>query len=306
MKPGRIDIVLGVHNLVEDTGERVNVKRIISHPEYNPVDYDYDIALIELEKPVSYTPVKTMNPGVDFTGQEGLVLGWGNALAQGSLYPETLQQARLPIISNLKCNESFNKDPTYDDPVTSNMFCAGLSQGGVDACQNDSGGPLMIYDGTGWRLAGIVSWGDGCAQAGYYGVYTHVAQLDDFISTHIPETNDPPSAMNDSYSVVQGETLTIAAPGVLNNDTDPDNDAMTALLTVGVSHGNLVLDADGSLSYKHDGNGTQSDTFTYTANDGGSSSNTASVTITVKSPAPEPVEEDDDSSSRCFISSCLN
>ena len=50
------------------------------------------------------------------------------------------------------------------------MVCAGYSSGGVDTCQGDSGGPLII----GGVLAGIVSWGDGCADAQYPGIYTRL------------------------------------------------------------------------------------------------------------------------------------
>ena len=59
------------------------------------------------------------------------------------------------------------------------MICAGEDNGDKDACQGDSGGPLVV-DG---KLAGVVSWGIGCAEAQYPGVYANIATLSDFIST---------------------------------------------------------------------------------------------------------------------------
>lgn len=58
------------------------------------------------------------------------------------------------------------------------MLCAGYASGGKDACQNDSGGPL-VEDST---IVGIVSWGNGCAQADYPGVYTDIGALRGWIT----------------------------------------------------------------------------------------------------------------------------
>ena len=70
------------------------------------------------------------------------------------------------------------------------MFCAGNEKGGIDSCQGDSGGPLVvphtnIYGKKIYELAGIVSWGIGCARAGLPGVYTQVSNYIDWIEVNI-------------------------------------------------------------------------------------------------------------------------
>src|SRR5205807_1055382 len=102
------------------------------------------------------------------------------------------------------------------------------------------------------------------------------------ISSTASTVNDAPSAAHDAYSVNEAGTLTVAAPGVLGNDTDPDSPTLTAILVSGPAHASsFTLNANGSFSYVHDGSETTSDSFTYKANDGSLDSNVATVTITV-------------------------
>ncbi|QYA27097.1 tandem-95 repeat protein [Gramella sp. MT6] len=103
--------------------------------------------------------------------------------------------------------------------------------------------------------------------------------------TVTPEPNQAPSAVADSYTVIENQTLNEAAPGVLINDTDPENDLLTAVLQTDVSNGTLELRPNGSFIYTPDPNYTGTDSFTYAANDGELNSNVVSVSITV---TPEP------------------
>jgi len=97
----------------------------------------------------------------------------------------------------------------------------------------------------------------------------------------VAATNDAPTANNDSYATLLDTALTVPATGVLSNDTDPENDPLTASIVANATNGNVVLNADGSFTYTPNGGFTGTDTFTYLANDGTLNSNIATVTITV-------------------------
>ena len=104
----------------------------------------------------------------------------------------------------------------------------------------------------------------------------------------IVAVDQPPTANNDSYTVAEGGTLTIAAPGVLVNDTDPESDALTAVLETGPANAaTFTLNSDGSFTYTHDGSNTTTDSFTYHAFANGQPSATVTVTITI-TPVNDP------------------
>ena len=110
----------------------------------------------------------------------------------------------------------------------------------------------------------------------------------------LPNCNAAPIANNDSYTVAEGGTLTVTAPGVLGNDSDPDGDPITAILVSGPAHAaSFTFNADGSFTYVHDGSETTSDSFTYKANDGSLDSNVATVNITVTPVNDAPVANND-------------
>ena len=184
-EPGDIQVLAGIHNLVAaDAGfVRLNVARIIIHPDYGEVNqYDSDIALLELATsapfrspsaaglPIAGVALAPENVGA-LVGFESTVTGWGNRQPGGGDYPAALHEVEVPIVSNADCRAA------YGNTITSAMLCAGLPEGGKDSCQGDSGGPLVVFSSTRsrWELAGVVSWGNGCALPGVPGVYTRVS-----------------------------------------------------------------------------------------------------------------------------------
>jgi gliding motility-associated-like protein len=105
--------------------------------------------------------------------------------------------------------------------------------------------------------------------------------------------NDAPVAANDMYSVDEDTPLPLPAPGVLANDTDVDNDPLTAMLVTGPAHGILTLNANGAFTYIPALNFNGTDSFTYQANDGQLNSHPATVTITVNPVNDAPVAQAD-------------
>jgi VCBS repeat-containing protein len=102
-----------------------------------------------------------------------------------------------------------------------------------------------------------------------------------------------PVANGDSYSTNEDTVLNVAAPGVLGNDSDGNNDPLTSVLVTSTSHGTLTLNSDGSFTYTPTANYNGPDSFTYKANDGGLDSNVATVSITVNAVNDPPVAVND-------------
>uniref|UniRef100_A0AAQ5XUP3 Peptidase S1 domain-containing protein n=1 Tax=Amphiprion ocellaris TaxID=80972 RepID=A0AAQ5XUP3_AMPOC len=152
------------------------IRRILLHPQYDQFTSDYDIALLEMSAPVFFNdlvqPVCVPASSHTFTtGTSCYVTGWGVLMEDG----KRMGDSQFVCLQNT-CNK------LYDDAVTPRMLCAGNLQGGVDACQGDSGGPLVCLErGRRWFLAGIVSWGEGCARQNRPGVYTQVIKFTDWI-----------------------------------------------------------------------------------------------------------------------------
>jgi VCBS repeat-containing protein len=101
------------------------------------------------------------------------------------------------------------------------------------------------------------------------------------VNITVSPLNDAPVAANNSYSTNEDTLLSIAAAGVLANDSDVDGNPLSAVLVTGPAHGSLVLNANGSFTYTPVANYNGPDSFTYRANDGSLNSNVATVNITV-------------------------
>jgi secreted trypsin-like serine protease len=161
-------VVAGLYDQSQSQGvENLAVDKVIPHPDYNKTPQDWDYALVHLKSASKYPPIalnKTAISGpVDF-----ITAGWGYTAENGQI-PNVLRKVTVPLVPADVCSAA------YPGSITDRMICAGLDAGGKDSCQGDSGGPLLIGSGAQRTLAGVVSWGEGCARPKKYGVYSKVS-----------------------------------------------------------------------------------------------------------------------------------
>ncbi len=115
------------------------------------------------------------------------MLGWGTTCAQTCSSVTQLRQAGVPIVDDASCSVDYLLPPTFVGSFNqTTMFCAGT--GATDTCQGDSGGPLMVPRLDAFVLAGVTSWGQGCADSRYPGVYVRLgaAALNSWVRDRIP------------------------------------------------------------------------------------------------------------------------
>ncbi|XP_024945977.1 trypsin-1 [Cephus cinctus] len=157
----------------ETQTQEFKIEQIIRHSGYSTVNYNNDIALLKVQGSLKFEgplrPVCLPEFGKTFAGDTGIVTGWGATEASGPI-SITLQEVSVPIMTNNDCRAT--KYPARK--ITDNMLCAGFKEGSKDSCQGDSGGPLHVARDGVHRVVGVVSWGEGCAQPNYPGVYARV------------------------------------------------------------------------------------------------------------------------------------
>jgi secreted trypsin-like serine protease len=179
--PNDVDVILGRSTLT-DTGQGTehSVTAVVPRSNYDP-DYQgdgvprYDVAYLVLSSASAQTPIKiagTDEGALWDPGRSADISGWGSTSENGNTV-DTLRSATVGVIADPTCGSASVYGSDFD-PAT--MVCAGYMAGGVDTCYGDSGGPLEApLEGGGYRLVGITGWGEGCAEAGFPGVYTRVA-----------------------------------------------------------------------------------------------------------------------------------
>ncbi|KAK6028799.1 trypsin, partial [Ostertagia ostertagi] len=175
-RPTSYIVVVGDWDITVDEGheQTFDVSHLYFYPLYEDL-FAHDLAILEIEHPGIRFDDWTQPiclPSRQFVyhkGRKCVASGWGSV---GLSYPKRLQAAVVPIIDRAEC---MNSSRIYTS-MSRSAFCAGYLEGGVDSCQGDSGGPLACQeDNEPYVLAGVISWGDGCAQKAQPGIYTMIA-----------------------------------------------------------------------------------------------------------------------------------
>ncbi|XP_060033919.1 vitamin K-dependent protein C isoform X2 [Erinaceus europaeus] len=177
----------------ENSELELGIKAVFTHPNYSKSTSDNDIALLHLVRPatLSHTIVPICLPDMGLSerqltqvGQDTVVTGWGYRSETRRNRTFVLSFIKVPLVSHGECIRVMH------NRVSQNMLCAGILGDPRDACEGDSGGPMVAAFHDTWFLVGLVSWGEGCGRLHNYGIYTKVSRYLDWIHRHIREEEE--------------------------------------------------------------------------------------------------------------------
>lgn len=168
-------------NDLDDATERTVVGKV-AHPNYDDdaATPAYDFIILKLDQPVEQKPIR-LNRSINnpSDGEDITVIGFG-ATSEGGGGSDILQEVKVQAVPHSTCVSQYGNEIKREIHL-----CAGVSGGGKDSCQGDSGGPIFEFDNGTPVQVGVVSFGEGCARAGYAGVYARVSGVADWIDQQI-------------------------------------------------------------------------------------------------------------------------
>ncbi len=165
-----IKVTAGVVDLKSKKALTAKSVRVIRASGFQDETRGDDWALIRLDHPFEL-PTLPLAEGVPDQGRY-VVMGWGKTRESAAEQERRLHYARIPTVPDESCATAYAKAGVQ--LVREESICA--ARHGIDTCQGDSGGPMVGRNALGrWVQVGIVSWGLGCARAGYPGVYTQIS-----------------------------------------------------------------------------------------------------------------------------------
>lgn len=173
-------VYVGGTNRIDSENEFRAVDFEMPHPDYISFDLD-DIMIVRLSSP-STAPIQEINWNANEPGKNERVktIGYGVTDESGIEPIANLREVTVNNVNMLRCKLQYKGTGLHIS--TKSMICAGTRKGGKDSCQGDSGGPLFDKH---MNQVGIVSFGEGCGNAKYPGVYTRISYYKDFIERMI-------------------------------------------------------------------------------------------------------------------------
>jgi trypsin len=161
-------VVVGLNTQGVTAGtEKFTVLQIVKNPNWDTNTMFNDYALVKLSGDSKFAPIALNS--TELAGNVNFVTaGWGTTSEGSQSISKNLMKVTVPLVTPEAC------EAAYPGALDGSMICAGYPEGGKDSCQGDSGGPLFIGSGSNMALAGVVSWGEGCARPNKYGVYSKV------------------------------------------------------------------------------------------------------------------------------------
>ncbi|XP_077976139.1 ovochymase-like [Styela clava] len=171
----------------------VKIADVVPFPDFGKdIAHNHDLTLIKFEEAITFNqwvrPICLPPSDLSFLSEpdsaECYITGWGET--ENELYSDDLNEAKVPLLNESMCYYYYTTHAVND-----NMFCAG--EGDSDACQGDSGGPMVCRTSVGgaWVLYGIISFGWGCGNSEYPGVYTKVSNYLEWILENTNLTAGP-------------------------------------------------------------------------------------------------------------------
>lgn len=187
-------IVAAEHNLKEDENgeQRRKVESCVVHPQFNWNAMENDIALMKLAEPLeldgkTVSPANLPSQQANPTG-DCVATGWGTT-KEGGNTSDILLKVTVPIITDEECQKAYDALKDDDFKIYESMICTEYKEGGKGVCHGDSGSSLVCQgQDQKYYVAGIVSWGLGCARPEIPQVYTEVSYFVDWINDVINGT----------------------------------------------------------------------------------------------------------------------
>jgi secreted trypsin-like serine protease len=186
-------VVAGVTRISQSsTGQIKAINAVTTFPGFTDPTVGHDVALVHLTTPLNLTGANAKSialitaadatAGATNVGVVSTVTGWGTTSEGAANTSDVLRTVDVPIVSNATATSE------YGMTISADQLPAGLVAGGKDSCQGDSGGPLTVPVAGARKLAGVVSWGQGCAEPNFVGLYGRVSSFESYLSARINGT----------------------------------------------------------------------------------------------------------------------